>query len=259
MSKRSNPYSGFVKRQPKRRDPRGYTGLKPLSKPRAGKSSVARTRGAEVQGEMKMLSMVAAGNLVSDASWISTSVDPAPTNCLFAPVTGSAVYERDGREVEVHYIKVKGHIKTNATGANSAADAALSIRLALVIDHETNGAQANGAAVFDAHASIDHSMNSFQSLNNFGRFTVCKDKTFVFPQPTATWDGVLVGTTLRYGMIKPFKMTKRFNPPLKVRYNSTNGGTVADIVNHSFHLYANALNTDQAPSLYYDVRTGFKG
>lgn len=88
---------------------------------RQGYSSVARTRGAAVQGEMKYFDCDAnsIALVATTTTWpAGTMVDPLTTInlgsaavanplCLYAPTVGAALNQRIGRKILVH--KIKGH------------------------------------------------------------------------------------------------------------------------------------------------------
>ena len=137
------------------------------------------------------------------------------------------------------------------------ADASSVIRLALVQDMQTNSAQAQGEKVFTppATATASLAVESFQNIDNFGRFRVLKNKFFVFQNPTLSWDGTNMEQS---GLVKRFKWTIKFRRPVQVRFNATNGGTIADIVDNSWHIMANNNSTDLTPYLLYNCRVCYK-
>jgi len=110
----------------------------------------------------------------------------------------------------------------------------------------------------DTAAGANVSINSFQNPNNFGRFRVWKDKFLNFSNvnmagsPT-TADVIQSGLTMK-GKFS-FKFGKGGIP---VHFNATNGGTVADIVDNSFHVICFANNIVYAPNLNYYTRVSYK-
>ncbi len=59
---------------------------------------------------------------------------------------------------------------------------------------------------------------------------------------------------IQQGLILPFKLTCRFPKGVVTRFNITNGGTVADIVDNSFHLLINSTSIILGPTISYQVR-----
>lgn len=184
--------------------------------------------------------------------WSSTELDPATTNCLFAPVTGDDFLNRDGRKVQVLAIKIKATINVPTQADQSGADNASQIRILLVQDKQTNATQLNGEDVLQAVAS--NVINSFQNPAFFGRFKVMKDKMFVLQNPTISWDGTNIEQS---GLTRAFKINHKFRKPVVVHFNATNGGTVADIIDNSFHILGGCSSTNLAPTLAYNVRVTF--
>jgi len=184
--------------------------------------------------------------------WSATTaggeLDPATGNALFFPVQGDDYNNRQGRKVHVLAIKIRGTINIPVANDQVAAQVTPTIRLAVVQDTQTNSAQLNSEDV------INSTMYGYQNPAFFGRFKVLKDKWFALPAPFRTWDGT---NNQQSGYQKPFKMTIKFRKPVCVHYNSTNGGTVADVIDHSFHVIGGASDINLSPSIGYTVRTTF--
>jgi len=267
-----NKNAKFAETQaPKRAVTRGdYLAKRNAPQQRSGYGSVARARGAAVTGEMKYFdceSTLVAIPVVT-TTWVATTMqDPETTInlgdaavatplCLCAPKVSAALNGRIGRSILVHKIKVRGHITTAAQAAQAGADPASYIRLMLVQDMQTNAAQMTGAQLLNDGSAADATINAFQNPNNFGRFRVLKDKTIVMGDPSGFNDAA--GTGAVNGLVRPFKMSINFKNPVKVQFNATNGGTVADIVDNSFHIVAGANTISMAPTLSYYSRVSYK-
>lgn len=224
--------------------------------PRRGFSSVARTRGGQVTGEMKYFETEKAfGAIVASASWTGTTIDPATFNTLIVPVVGSAVNQRVGKGIKVMKIKIRGTIQCPAQTNATVADAPTKCRVMLVQDKQTNSAQMTGTQLMTTQANIENSVNAFQNIDNFGRFLVLKDKNYEMQSPTISFDGTNLEQS---GLLRSFKISHNFKVPVSMRFNATNGGTIADIVDNSFHLLAITSNTDLAPNIAYACRVGYK-
>lgn len=227
-------------------------------RPRKGYSSVARTRGAQVTGEMKYFDTERTSvAIAASVDWTGTEYDPATFNTLFAPTVGAGVNQRIGKSVKVHKIKIHGLLNVPAQANQAAADVADVVRLAVVQDCQTNAAQAQGEQVFTSPTSATayQAVCSFQNIDNFGRFKVLKDKTIKFPQPILAYDG----TNIEQGGFEiPFKFSLNFKTPVVVRFNATNGGTIADIVDNSWHVMANATGVTTAQTIIYNSRVCYK-
>lgn len=225
-----------------------------------------------IPGEMKYFDCENTGTALAatTTTWVAgTIVDPTATInlgsaavatplCLFAPTVGSALNQRVGRQVEVMKIKIHGDINVIPQASQGTADANTQIRIILVQDMQTNASQMTGAQLMNgSSASANVTLNSFQNPDNFGRFRVLKEKWMkvsnlnLAGSPT-TADVVQSGQRL------PFKITCNFKFPVEVHFNNTNGGTVADIVDNSFHLIAACDSTAYAPNIFYYSRVSYK-
>lgn len=238
---------------------------------RIGYGSVARTRGAPVRGEMKYFDCehVAAAIALATSTWVAgTIMDPSSTinlgdaavatpQCLFAPKVSAALNGRIGRSVCVKKIKLNGIIFVPAQAAQAATDPSTKVRIILVQDMQTNSAQMTGAQLMNDTTSAGATVCSYQNPNNFGRFRVLRDKSFVLQDPNMAGDPA-VPNVVQGSLTKLFKMSYRFRKPVEPRFNATNGGTVADIVDHSFHVLAIANSITLAPTLTYYSRVSYK-
>lgn len=192
-------------------------------------------------------------DLATADDWTGTELDITTVNCLFAPATGDDFNTRDGRKVQVLAIKIRGLLSVPSQANQTGADEGCAIRLVLYQDKQTNAAQAQGEDVLAGTATTT-ALNAFQNPANFGRFRVLKDKTYTLQNPAMTYDGTNVEQN---GLKKPFKLNHKFKKPVTVHFNGTNGGTVADIVDHSFHLIGGYFEGGLAPTIAYQVRVTF--
>lgn len=225
---------------------------------RKGFSSTARTRGAAVTGEMKYFdTALGVTAIASSAGWTGTEIDPTTFNTLCVPVVGAGIDQRIGKSINVHKIKVRGTVVVPLKAAQSTADAPSQIRLCLYQDMQTNATQSQGEDFMTAAATAAVAVNTFQNINNFGRFRSLKDQTMILQDPNMAGE-VAAANIIQQGILKTFKWTVNFKEPVKVRFNATNGGTVADIVDNSFHIIANASAIDLPPGITYVCRVGYK-
>lgn len=229
---------------------------RPTKKRRTGYQTVARTRGVYATGEMKYFDTgIVATSIVASPGWLATEYDPATILTLVAPTVGAGINQRIGKEIKVMKIKIHGSItRSKIADANSAVDTS-HIRLALVQDMQTNSAQVQGEQVYSSVTTSAQIPLTFQNIDNFGRFKVLKDKVYTIGNPNAT--GTATANDIM-GQVVPFKMSIKFKIPVRVRFNATNGGTIADIVDNSFHVICNGSSIDANPQLTYLSRVCYK-
>ena len=252
---------------------------------RAGYTSVARTRGAAVTGEMKYFDCTRTSNAIvavtAGSDWpAATMQDPGTTInlgaaavanplCLFAPTVGSALNQRIGRSVLVRKIKVNGQIilpsdvSLATTWQSGAPYPPIKVRILLVQDMQTNAAQMAPSALLNPASDTGSTLVSYQNPNNFGRFRVLKDKYIILDNTNFT--AIDVPATGMYvasqGLVRNFKFNINFKVPVKVQFNATNGGTVTDIVDNSFHIICGSTldtSSPQVPLINYYTRVAYK-
>lgn len=215
-----------------------------------------RTPGGNVIAERKINDQfLTTGAIAQGTDWTGTELDPTTTNCLFAPALGNDINTRVGRKVSVHKIKINGVITCAGQANQTTTDGAEVVRLILYQDKQTNATQAQGEDLMStASASSYAVVNAFQNSANFGRFQVLKDKRYVLNPPSISYDGINME---QQGVGMHFKININFKKPVIVHFNATNGGTVADIVDNSFHIIAATSNNSLAGALSYVCRTTY--
>lgn len=181
--------------------------------------------------------------------------DPATLNTLFAPIQGSGINNRVGRKVLMHWVHVRGMVNFGVPTAQATPQKCPELRLALVLDKQTNAAQAAGTTVFMSPATATAILANctFMNLDNLGRFKILKDKRFA-SKDTNTGNDAATTVSQAPDQV-PFNWLYRFKGAgVPVHFNATNGGTVADIVDASLHMYANICVTGWTPVLSYNAR-----
>lgn len=173
---------------------------------------------------------------------------------LFCPKDGSAINERIGRQVYVTKIKIKGRIYIPPQSAQSTGDVSTEVRVLLVQDTQTNASQMTANQLMQGVNNSANGINAFQNLSNFGRFRVLKDKRWVMDNPNLVNDTGTTGGIVQNALVKPWKWTVVFRKPVSVRFNGTNAGTIADIIDNSFHIVAGCNNASTAPNIAYYCR-----
>lgn len=193
--------------------------------------------------------------LAAANTWAGDELDPAAL-CLFSPVEGADINNRIGRKVCIKKIAIRGVIEALYRTGVAAMTAGSIARLILYMDKQSNGAQSQAEDLMAAPsvADTDNCLCSYQNTASFGRFKVLVDRSFNLSNGSAVYNGA---TRDLCGYAMNFKMSRKFVKPLIVRFNGTNGGTIADIVDNSFHIIGCCSNTGCVPSLTYECRTVF--
>lgn len=174
---------------------------------------------------------------------------------LCQPIVGAALNNRVGRSINVHKVKLNAVIGVAAIQAQASPSTSCKIRVLLVQDMQTNAAQMTGAQLLNDAGTASTTINSFQNPNFFGRFKVLKDKTMKVSDLNLAGDAASADQASQKLC---FKMHHRFKKPVLVHFNATNGGTVADVIDNSFHVIAGCDSTSFAPQLAYYSRVTYK-
>jgi hypothetical protein len=209
--------------------------------------------GAMVTTERKYFdTFLSNASITNAATWAGSELDPAAQSTLFSPSEGSDIDNRVVRKNSVLAIKIRGWIKVPAQADQTALDTFGNVRLILYQDKQTNGVQSQGEQLMadPGAATVSLCASTFQNLANFGRFRVLKDKIYRLPDPNSSYDGTNIEVG---GFTIPFKMNCRFRVPEVVRFNGTNGGTVADVIDNSWHLIGLSTST-VAANIDYSCR-----
>lgn len=204
-------------------------------------------------------SLVSSRAMPESQNWADTELDPTTLNTLCVPSEGSDIDERIGRKISVYKIAIRGTISMTTASDQPDILNSPSFRLILYIDQQTNGAQSQGEQVMappSPTATVLTAFNSFQNLASLGRFRILRDKTYRGTELAVGTDGA--NTSSINSIQIPFKMTVKFRNPIIMRFNSTNGGTVADIVDNSFHLIGCKSSTAYDHTIDYQCRTYYK-
>lgn len=194
----------------------------------------------------------------TDADVFTTSwatMEPATTN-LSAIGQGDGESNRDGRKYVIDSINLKGFLELPGGEATTDPPDSVSVRVCLVLDTQTNGAQLTATDVMDAGQTKD--FLAFRRLDNVQRFKVLWDRTFTLQINTLSH--IAANLFSNSVQVVSFKKSITFNPPLQVNMS----GTTADIANvrdNSLHMIgvSSAFNAAIVPRLSYQCRIRFRG
>lgn len=197
----------------------------------------------------------AAVAIVASTDASGAEYDPAAVNCLNAPAQGDGESNRDGRQIRMKSLLVRGAVYCPSQADQTAADVSPTVRVMAVLDTQTNGAQLNSEDVFTNPAGSGTTATSpFRNLQYSKRFRVLASKKVQFPPFSPTWDG----TNLEQcGQAKDFQMSVNLKD-LVVNFVGTTAG-VASVADNSIHIIAYTNSTAAAPTLSYNSRLRFVG
>ncbi len=192
--------------------------------------------------------------LQADADAAAGEVNPSATVALNTVIQGDGESNRDGRNMIMKKISVRGVIEVLADANATAHKTAPNYFIALVHDKQTNGALLNSEDVYVNNANNSVTATSlFRNLQHIQRFNILGSVQLVGPMPDAVCDGTNIEIA---GYTLPFEIHKDLN--IKVNFDGTTED-IANITDNSLTLLAWTTNTLQAPTISYQARLRFVG
>lgn len=181
--------------------------------------------------------------------------DPAAVLSLSAMAQGDGESQRDGRKCVLTSVQLSGYCELTPIFSAVGSDVGLAatVRLVLVQDTQTNGAQLNAEDVIKAPTDTDLNPVGFRNLQFSKRFRVLADKTIhLEPQTMRTETAVIDQAGVRKG----FKIYKKLQVPVD---HSGTTAAVSTITDNSLHLIAFTGANDSPIRLRYQSRVRFQG
>jgi len=211
--------------------------------------------------ETKFFDSSFAGGLSASTDASGGEVDPDNLLCLNCPAQGDGETQRDGRQISMDSLTVKGLVTVAAQTNQTAADVVPDIFIAIVLDKQTNGAQLDSELVFEnpSGASNLGSM-PFRNLEWTKRFRVLKTMKVSAHQFAGAVIPAFDGTNIeQQGVAIPFSCHIKLNG-MKVNFISgQTSSVIAAIADNSIHVIAYTNGVSLAPVINYNARLRFKG
>ncbi len=202
-------------------------------------------------------SVLAAGTDASGAEH-----DPTTLLCLNCPAQGDMENNRDGRQITMSSIQVKGVITIPSIAADAGPDNTLpTVFIALVLDKQTNGAQLDSEDVFcNVGGAFNLAASPFRELENVQRFRILASRSYNLANASVVpfYQGT-AGSADRQGVQVPFSFYKSLKG---MKVNFATGQTtsvIAAIQDNSIHIVAYTSNTTVATQIDYASRLRFYG
>lgn len=145
---------------------------------------------------------------------------------------------RVGRAYYIESVHITGEVFMNSQTAQTTPRPQVYVRLSLVLDKQTNGAQLLGSNVYDESGSKN--WLAFRNLQFTQRFSILKTRTLII-KPELTPQGTANQFANGSPSI-PFKFHHIFKTPLKV-ICSADDDVIASITDNSLHLMGVSSNS----------------
>lgn len=162
--------------------------------------------------------------------------DPATFLCLSAVAQGDGESDRDGKQIRVTGIYMRGQVLFAADSASSALPLGDYVRILIICDTQTNGAQFNAEDVLADTTDTDLDSLALRNLQYTQRFTILKDETIARPYIGFTGT-VATPSYAAGGVMVPFKINIPFKTNIPVNFNTTTG-VIGAVVDNSIHVIA---------------------
>lgn len=226
------------------------------------KKVLAQFTSQEHRDDMKRRRAMAAGlelkyidyEYLDDVSTtVSGSVsDPAGVDSISAIDVGDSPTTRDGRQATLMDVQINGYVKLPPLVAGNAPRQGGIVRIALVLDTQTNGAQLDPAALANTPSNSDLEVLAFPNLETGNRF-ITLDYKVIDCNPTAE---VVKGNNYD-SPVNFWNFVLSFDD-LKVKANYTGPGAgVSTITDNSLHVVAIASDSNSLVQLGYISRVRF--
>lgn len=202
--------------------------------------------------ETKYFDVSFSQNVATGADWTGTEVPctnyiqsdgttvGAYTDSALIPTAIGAGYGNvNGAQYYLKKLRVKGRIVSNVLSDQADVLGPFTTRLALVLDMQPQGAQAQGENVFTDMGSAAQCDFSFLAMGagSGGRFRVLKDKLIIHQPASAGTDGVSTNSVTNSGMVFTFSVNWRKALRVILKANSATP-TVASLANCNIFLLA---------------------
>lgn len=181
--------------------------------------------------------------------------DPSATSMISTPAQGDGEQNRDGKQIVAKYVEIKGYITEPASANQTTGIGPRAAMIALVLDKQSNGAQAQSESVFkNLAATAAAAPLALRNLENSSRFRILKQEYFTFEEgPKLTFDGTNIETNA---------VTRHFTwyvplGNLKINFNAGTTASIANVVDNSIHVMGFA--TSASMTITYNARLRFIG
>lgn len=184
-----------------------------------------------------------------DASWSGQNIPPITTiwgnssiintgatvPSLVLPRGGTDVNQRIGNKIALSKLVVRFWIDTPIYTVDSIVPSAQIVRVMLVQNRQTNGAQCDAVDVILSDGTDQPMLLGFQNTGKFGKVRVLRDMTRKIPERPIAFTSSSQTRTAG-GMIYG-KFVVTWKKPLTVRFQG-DAGTIGDVLDNSFFIMA---------------------
>lgn len=223
----------------------------------AKRSKASRRRRAPVRRiEVKYYDTAFSANMVAPTDSAGGEYDPTVTSMISTPAQGDTSINRDGAQIRIKNVHVKGSIQRSYFEAIVNPPEAMEAYLALVLDKQTNGAQMNSEDCFtNTTAAAIGATECMRNMAFRSRFQILKSQKFDLSFKSLSHVAADLfsgdGTSIPFDWFIDLK-------DLVVNFNTGTTASVVNVVDNSLHIigFCNTV-IPAAPVLTYNARIRF--
>jgi len=194
------------------------------------------------------------GPTAISATWAGAESDPTTALCLNVNAQGDGQNQHEGRQYKCSRLQIRGSVHRDATSTQTVVSDGWVVRIVVVLDTQTNGAQLNAEDVMVEETAATLAPFHFRNLQYAKRFRVLKDYMFKM-EPVATVNNASATTVSVGGLHHTFKLNMPLNFPPVNSVGTT--AAIASVQDYSIHVIACATLTGL--ELQYSSRVRFFG
>lgn len=189
--------------------------------------------------------------------WSSSSLDPTE-GCLSAPAQGDGATNRDGRQMTMLSIHLKGYLFINDDQTRTSPPQDVAVRLLLIRNNQTNQDSLIPQEVMTSIGPIKDFL-SFKNLEHDKKYDILIDRTILL-KVNAYSTGTSVGQFSVNARMVPFTMNYTFDGGCPVILAAPGEG-FSSVSDTSINLIgvSNAENGEPTPYISYTSRLRFIG
>jgi len=188
-----------------------------------------------------------------------TTVGAYTDSALIPSAIGAGYGQINGNKYYLKKLRVRGFVASNFASDQADVTNANLVRVALVMDTQPQGAQAQGESVFTDMGTATQNTLSFMAMaaGSGGRFRVLKEKFFTLNPASASNDAA--ATSSATNMSAAFKFNVNFKKLLQVQVKANSAvPTVASLSNCNLFLLAHAHITTSTATVQGCARAVFQ-
>lgn len=182
--------------------------------------------------------------------------DPSITEMISTPPQGDGESERDGKRILINSVQVKGTITKPALEDSANPPGADAAYICLVLDTQSNGAQARSEDVFIN--PVNDAAGNTEPLRNLlfaNRFRILKAEKISLDYPSVGVEGDNLHSAP--ALMRNFEWYIPFAEGLPVNFNGGGTNVIANVIDNSLHVMA--FTRQGAALLSYNARIRFRG